>query len=131
GEERAKAVPVHGEQIDAGDTPGRGHPRAVTHQCHLPETLARSETRQDPLVLAGLFLDHLHDAVDDDIEPIAAVALAEAGLVRLEVLSAESRSFFGLELDDVGWQHQIEEPVRRDPELAVEAWHLHQIDRAP
>src|SRR5438876_278367 len=131
GKQGVKAAPVHGQKIHGGRAAGGGHPWAVAHEGDLAEALPGTESRQDFLDVPRPLLDHLHLPVDDDIETVAAVPLTEYDLLRLEMLPAEAWRLLRLELDDVGRKQQVQEPIRRYPQLAVEPGHLHQVDHAP
>src|SRR6266566_7138800 len=130
-EQGLECVAVHGEQVDARAAPHRRGPRALAHERDLTEALARAERAQRDVSPAGHAPEHVHLALDDDVEPVAAIALAEDHLVGLEVLPADRERFVGLELDDVGRQQQVECPIRRHAELPVEAGKLHEVHGAP
>src|SRR5437879_7180155 len=130
-EQGLECVAVHGQQVDARAAPHRRGPRALAHERDLPDALARAERAQRDVSPAGHAPEHVHLALDDDVEPVAAIALAEDHLVGLEVLPADRERFVGLELDDVGRQQQVERPIRRHAELSVQAGKLHEVDRAP
>src|SRR5439155_20407866 len=130
-EEGIEGVTVHREHVDAREAPDRRRPRLVTDQRYLAEALARTEAAERDVALTGHVLRHFHLAVHEDVEPVAAVALAEDDLVRLVIRPPNALRVLGLQLRDVGWQDQVERPVGRDADLAVEPRELQEVDRAP
>src|SRR5205807_10464700 len=111
GKQSMKGLLIHAEQVHFRDSSRRGHTRMVIHQSHLAEAFTRSDAAYQLDMLPRTFLHHFHFTVHDDVEPIATVALAEDDLAWLEMLSTQARSLLELKLDDIGRQHQVEEPV--------------------
>lgn len=109
--ESMEGLLIHTEQVDLGDSSRRGRTRIVIHQSHLAEAFTRSDAPQQLDRLPRTFLHYFNLTLHDDVEPITPITLVEDDLVRLEMLSTQARSFLELELDDIGREHQIEEPI--------------------
>src|SRR5207245_10655307 len=120
-----------GQQVDVAEAAHRRRSRAIAHQRDLAEALAGPERAQARLAAVRVRLQHLDLAIDDHVEPVPTVALAEDHLPWLEVLAADADRLVGLELHDIGAQDQIERPVRGHANLPVEPGELHQIYGPP
>ena len=98
----------------------------MIEQRHLPEQLPGAEARHH------LVADyHFRLAVEDGVDAIAEVALAEHFLPGFEVLAQQELLIGEPELHQLGREEEIEGPGRGHLELAAEPRQLLEIDGAP
>jgi len=89
-EKPMKGLAMHGENIQTGTTPYSSRPGRIAHERHLPKTFSRSTTSERDLPLPEFFLHHLNFAVNDYIEAVASVPLAEDDLAGFKVFAADA-----------------------------------------
>ena len=89
-EKPMKGLAMHGENVQTGTTPYSSRPRRIAHERHLPKTLSRATTSERDLPLPEFFLHHLNFAVNDYIEAVASVPLAEDDLAGFKVFAADA-----------------------------------------
>src|SRR5439155_17323023 len=97
-EQRLERLSVDRQQVDVAEAAHRRRSRAIAHQRDLAEALAGPERAQRRLTAVRDRLQHLVRAIDDHVEPVPTVALAEVHLPRLEVLAAAADRLVGLAL---------------------------------
>src|SRR2546426_3409735 len=79
-EEGLEGVAVHGQHVDARQTPDRRRACLLADQGDLAEALARAQAAEREVARARHALRHLHLTVHEDVEQVAPVPLAEDDL---------------------------------------------------
>ena len=110
-EQGVERLAVDGEHVDRPRRARGRIARMVADERHLTEAVARPELGDERPRLSRTLAHDLNRAVHHDVEAIALVPLAEDDLIPLVVLAGDAAAAIGLELDDVGGQEQIQEPV--------------------
>src|ERR1700756_1156116 len=67
----------------------------------------------------------------DNIHAVTQVALVEDDIARLEMLAPDAGLKGYLGLRQLGREPEMEQPVGGDPNLAINARHLHQVNATP